>query len=184
MAKNVTGNGKEKVLEALNKARSMELQAIHQYMNQHYNVDNMDYGELAAQVKLIAIDEMRHAEQFADRIEDLGGEPTSNLAAAVVKGQDIEAVFIFDANLEDDTIATYNQFLQVCRENGDSTSVKLFESIIDEEQEHFTYFDNIKEHIKNLDGAYLARIAGTPSSTGLQPQGFVIRKAAGTTPGA
>jgi bacterioferritin len=184
MAKNVTGDGKAKVLEALNKARSMELLAIHQYMNQHYNVDNMDYGELAAQVKLIAIDEMRHAEQFADRIEDLGGEPTSELAAAVVKGQEIEAVFAFDANLEDDTIATYNQFLLVCRENGDSTSMKLFESIIDEEQEHFTYFDNIKEHIHNLNGAYLAKIAGTPSNTGLQPQGFVIRKAAGTPTGA
>jgi len=184
MAKSMTGDGKAKVLEALNKARSMELFAIHQYMNQHYNVDNMDYGELAAQVKLIAIDEMRHAEQFADRIEDLGGEPTSDLAAAVVKGQKIDAVFVFDANLEDDTIATYNQLLQVCRENGDSTSVKLFESIIDEEQEHFTYFDNIKEHMHNLDGAYLAKIAGTPSSTGLQPQGFVIRKAAGTPTGA
>ena len=184
MAKSMTGDGKAKVLEALNKARSMELFAIHQYMNQHYNVDNMDYGELAAQVKLIAIDEMRHAEQFADRIEDLGGEPTSDLAAAVVKGQKIDAVFVFDANLEDDTIATYNQLLHVCRENGDSTSVKLFESIIDEEQEHFTYFDNIKEHIQNLNGAYLAKIAGTPSSTGLQPQGFVIRKAAGTTTGA
>jgi len=184
MVKSMTGDGKAKVLEALNKARSMELFAIHQYMNQHYNVDNMDYGELAAQVKLIAIDEMRHAEQFADRIEDLGGEPTSDLAAAVVKGQKIDAVFVFDANLEDDTIATYNQLLHVCRENGDSTSVKLFESIIDEEQEHFTYFDNIKEHIHNLNGAYLAKIAGTPSSTGLQPQGFVIRKAAGTPTGA
>ena len=184
MAKSVTGDGKAKVLEALNKARSMELFAIHQYMNQHYNVDNMDYGELAAQVKLIAIDEMRHAEQFADRIEDLGREPTSELAAAVVKGQNIETVFVFDANLEDDTIATYNQLLHECRENGDSTSMKLFESIIDEEQEHFTYFDNIKEHIQNLNGAYLAKIAGTPSSTGLQPQGFVIRKAAGTTTGA
>ena len=33
---------KKKVIEVLNKARSMELQAIHQYMNQHYNLDDMD----------------------------------------------------------------------------------------------------------------------------------------------
>lgn len=39
---------KANVVEALNKARSMELHAIHQYMNQHYNLDDMDYGELAA----------------------------------------------------------------------------------------------------------------------------------------
>ena len=29
-------NRKEKVIEALNKARSMELFAVHQYMNQHF----------------------------------------------------------------------------------------------------------------------------------------------------
>lgn len=37
--------GKANVVEALNKARSMELHAIHQYMNQHYNLDDMDYGD-------------------------------------------------------------------------------------------------------------------------------------------
>ena len=56
---------KAKVIEVLNKARAMELFAIHQYMNQHYNLDDMDYGELAANMKLIAIDEMRHAEPLA-----------------------------------------------------------------------------------------------------------------------
>ena len=56
-----------KVIEVLNKARSMELYAVHQYMNQHYNLDNLDYGEFASKIKLIAIDEMRHAEQFAER---------------------------------------------------------------------------------------------------------------------
>jgi bacterioferritin len=184
MEKNTGTDRKEKVLAALNQARSMELFAIHQYMNQHYNVDNMDYGELAAQVKLIAIDEMRHAEQFADRIEELGGEPTTDLADKVIKGQDVAAVFTFDANLEDNTIATYNQLLLICRENGDSTSVKLFETIIDEEQIHFNYFDNVKDHINKLNGAYLAKIAGTPSATGLQTQGFVARQGAGTLPGA
>ena len=37
---------KEKVIEVVNKARAMELQAIHQYMNQHYNLDNLDYGDM------------------------------------------------------------------------------------------------------------------------------------------
>ena len=62
------------VIAVLNKARAMELQAVHQYMNQHYGLDDMDYGELAANLKLIAIDEMRHAEQFAERIKELGLE--------------------------------------------------------------------------------------------------------------
>ena len=164
---------KKAVVDALNKARAMELQAIQQYMNQHYNLDDKDYGELAAKVKLIAIDEMRHAEMFAERIKELGGEPVTECAAKVERGQKVEAVFPFDADLEEGAIDAYNQFLLVCRDNGDSTSVKLFETIIDEEQIHFNYFDDVSDHIKELGAAYLATIAGTPSATGLQTQGFV-----------
>jgi bacterioferritin len=172
------------VVEALNKARAMELQAIHQYMNQHYNLDHMDYGDIAAKVKLIAIDEMRHAEMFADRIKELDGEPTTAIAGKVETGPKVEAGFPFDAVLEDDTMAVYNQFLLVCRENGDGISVKLFETIIDEEQIHFNYFDNVNAHIEKLGQVYLAQIAGTPSSTGLQTQGFVVRHGSGTPQGA
>lgn len=166
-----------KVIEVLNKARAMELQAIHQYMNQHYGLDDMDYGELAAKVKLIAIDEMRHAEAFAERIKELGGEPTTEMAEKVTKGQKVKEAFAFDAALEDNTIDTYNQFLQVCRENGDSISMKVLEVIIAEEQLHFNYFDKISEHLKNLGDTFLARIAGTPASTGPASKGFANQPA-------
>jgi len=173
MAKKTNQPARQKVIEVLNKARSMELLAIHQYMNQHYNLDDMDYGELAANVKLIAIDEMRHAEMFAERIKELGGEPTTEKAAKVEREQQIEAIFPFDGKLEDDTIIAYNKFLHICRENGDSISFKLFETITDEEQAHFNYFDNVSGHIKELGASYLARIAGTPSNTGGFSKGFV-----------
>jgi len=165
---------RKKVVEVLNKARAMELQAIHQYMNQHYNLDDTDYGEFAGKIKLIAIDEMRHAETFAERIKELGGEPVTGHEGQVVKGQSPEEVFPFDAEQEDDAIDAYNQFALVCRENGDSLSMKIFEDIIDEEQIHFNYFDNVHSHIEKLGDTYLAKIAGTPSATGLAPSGFVI----------
>ena len=173
---------KKKVVEVLNQARSLELQAIHQYMIQHYDLDTMDYGDMAAKVKLIAIDEMRHAELFADRIEDLGGEPTSDLAGKIEKGQPVEEIFPYDTMQEDNAITAYNRFQQVCRENGDSLSAKIFETIIDEEQIHLTYFDNVDNHIKKLGHTYLAQVAGTPSATGLTTQGFVARQASGGTP--
>jgi bacterioferritin len=174
MAKNSAGERKKKVIDVLNTARAMELQAIYQYMNQHYNLDDMDYGELAGKIKLIAIDEMRHAEMFAERIKELGGEPTADPFEAIQKGQKIEAVFSFDAKLEDDAIEAYNRFLQVCTVNGDSVSSKIFETILDEEQIHYNYFENVSSHIEQLGAVYLAKIAGTPSATGLQPSGFVI----------
>ena len=123
-----------KVIEVLNKARSMELYAVHQYMNQHYNLDDLDYGEFASKIKLIAIDEMRHAEQFAERIKELGGEPNSELSSKITKGQKVMDVFPFNVKVEDDTIETYNKLLEICRTNGDSVSARLFERILDEEQ--------------------------------------------------
>jgi bacterioferritin len=174
MAQETRETRKKKVIEVLNKARAMELQAIYQYMNQHYGLDNMDYGDMAAKLKLIAIDEMRHAEAFAERIKELGGEPVAEPAAKVQKGQAVEKIFVFDAGLEDNTIDIYNGFIQVCRENGDHISMKLFETIAGEEQLHFNYFDNVNDHIEKLGATYLAQIAGTPSATGLAPQGFVI----------
>ena len=183
MAQNTKELRKKNVIEVLNKARAMELQAITQYMNQHYSLDDMDFGDMAAKIKLIAVDEMRHAEMFAERIKELGGEPTIDPAAKAEKGQKIQAVFAFDAKLEDNTIDTYNQFLLVCRENGDSTSVKIFEAVIDEEQIHFNYFDNVSDHIEKLGETYLAQIAGTPSATGLQTLGFVARQGSGAPQG-
>ena len=176
MAKKSRQERKKKVIEALNKARSMELRAIHQYMNQHYGLDDMDYGELAGNLKLIALDEMRHAEAFAERVKELGGEPTTEKDSKVKPGQKVEAMFPFDANLEDNTIDIYNQFLLTCQQNGDSVSAKLFETIIDDEQAHFNYFDSVDDHIKKLGDTYLAKIAGTSSSTGLTPKGFAVNE--------
>ncbi len=102
------------------------------------------------------------------------GEPTSDLADKVSKGQNVNQIFPFDSTLEDNTIEVYNGYLEVCRQNGDSITMKIFETIIDEEQIHLNYFDNIGGHIKNLGDAYLARIAGTPSATGLGTSGFAV----------
>jgi bacterioferritin len=174
MAKASKEQRRQKVIEVLNKARAMELQAISQYMNQHYNLDDMDYGELAAKIKLIAIDEMRHAEMFAERIKELGGEPVTGYEGKIAKGQAVDKIYTHDAKLEDDTIDVYNQFLLICRDNGDSISMKIFEDITKEEQIHYNYFDNIHGHITKLGDTYLAKIAGTPSSTGLGPSGFTV----------
>ena len=169
---------RQKVVAVLNKARSMELYAITQYMYQHYTLDDADFGELAANMKRVAIDEMRHAEMFAERIKDLGGDVTTDPDGKVQKKQDVHTIYPFDAATEEDTIDAYNQFHAICRENGDTVSMKLFETIIDEEQTHHTYFDNVAKHIKTLGDTYLSKIAGTSASTGATTKGFVQNQGA------
>ena len=126
---------KANVVEALNKARSMELHAIHQYMNQHYNLDDMDYGELAANMKLIAIDEMRHCEMFAERIKGTRRRAYFQLPGRWSKGQEKSKRFTAaTATVKNDTIFVYNELRKVCVDNGDILTAKLFETIIGEEQ--------------------------------------------------
>ena len=48
-------------------------------------------------ISLIAIDEMRHAEMFAERIKELGGELRPQTADKVNRGQKVEAIFSFDS---------------------------------------------------------------------------------------
>ena len=48
----------KKVNDLLNQARSRELTAISQYMAQHYELEDQDFGKLASRLKEIAIQEM------------------------------------------------------------------------------------------------------------------------------
>lgn len=170
-------SGRAAVIEVLNKARGDELAAIMQYMAQHYKLDDSDYGEVAVQIKLIAIDEMRHAEMFAERIYELGGTPVAAPSMPAKKGQKIKETFELDVKLETQTVEDYNRFIKVCQDNHDSTSAKLFEQITEEEEVHLGYFENTLTHITELGTAYLAKIAGGSAEAGTGPaKGFIASK--------
>ncbi len=171
-------SARKNVIAALNKARAMELYAITQYMNQHYALDDMNYGTLAADMKRIAIDEMTHAEKFAERIKELGGDPATERDGKIERGLDVTKLYSFDSNVEIDTIAEYNNLLKICRDNGDSVSARVLEAIIEDEQVHQSYFDNIAGHIQHLGAAYLSHIAGTSASIGASTKGFTATQGA------
>ncbi len=160
-AKNDLDARKQKVIDVLNEARGMELFAIAQYMQQHYRLDDDDYAVLATNMRKIAIDEMKHAEAFAERIKDLGGIPTQTHSAKAILDQDVYTIYPYDSDTELDTLEKYSGFAAICRENGDIVSMRIFERIIEEEQAHQTYFDDTADHIKTMDKSFLAKVAGT-----------------------
>jgi len=172
---------KQAVIEVLNLARADELGAILQYMSQHYALADADYGQVAAPVKQIAIDEMRHAEMLAERICELGGVPVTEPGAKRQKSQTIGEAMDYDLEQEEKAIQEYNLHLQVCRDSFDSISAKLFEQILREEQLHLNYFQNIDRHIRELGPAYLAQITGGASESAAgAPQGFAARQGGAT----
>lgn len=156
----------QKVIDCLNKARLMENGAIHQYMIQNYALDGMDYGQLAVYQKIIAIDEMHHCEWFGERVDALGGLPESGMSQAVVQPQAIEQIYPYDHGLEADTIKTYNEFIKICHECGDSETASLFSKVIKQEQVHLAYYEETKGHLEKLGAAFLAKYAATSKKTG------------------
>ena len=150
----------KKVVDLLNEARSRELTAITQYMAQHYDLEDQDYGKLAKVMKDIGIQEMKHAEALAERILFLKGTPTSKPDAVAKKGEDIPAMLATDMALETQAIKMYNEAALVCAQEKDQISKQLFEKLLGEEEEHLNQFENIKDHVEKLGAAYIATLAG------------------------
>ncbi len=150
----------KKVIDLLNAARSKELGAITQYMAQHYELEDQDYGKLAKKLKEIGIQEMKHAEALAERILFLKGEPTTKPDGIAKKGQSIADMLKIDMALESTAIKMYNEAAVICAAEKDQVSKQLFEKLLGEEEGHFTDFENIKDHLEKMGDAYLATLAG------------------------
>jgi len=150
----------KKVIDLLNAARSRELTAISQYMVQHYELEDRDFGKLASKFKEIGIQEMKHAEKLAERILFLKGEPTSKPDAVAKKGQEIPEMLKTNIALESQAIKMYNDASVICAAEKDQKSKELFEELLGDEEGHLNYFENVKDHIDKLGTAYLAMQAG------------------------
>jgi len=150
----------KKVIDLLNQARSRELTAISQYMAQHYELEDQDFGKLASRLKEIAIQEMKHAETLAERILYLKGEPTSKPDGVAKKGQKIQEMLTTDIGLEAQAIKMYNDASVVCAAEKDQVSKEVFEQLLKDEEGHLDIFENIKAHVEKLGAAYLATLTG------------------------
>ena len=150
----------KKVIDLLNQARSRELTAITQYMAQHYELEDQDFGKLASKLKEIAIQEMKHAEKLAERVLYLKGEPTSKPDGVAKKGQKIQEMLATDFGLETQAIKMYNDASVVCAAEKDQISKEVFEELLKDEEEHLNIFENMKNHIDKLGAAYLATLTG------------------------
>jgi bacterioferritin len=151
----------KKVIELLNKARARELTAITQYMAQHYELEDKGFGKLASKMKEIAIQEMKHAEDLAERILFLEDVPTTKPDALIKKGQEIPDMLATDIALESQAVKMYNEASVVCAQEKDQISKQLFEKLLGEEEEHLDIFQNLQDHVKKLGAAYLVTLTGS-----------------------
>lgn len=148
----------QKVIDALNRGRERELHAILQYMAEHYELEDAGYGKLGDRIKEIAITEMKHAEDLAERILFLGGTPASKPGGAVKRGLDIPGMTKVNVELEAGAIQMYNDAAKLCAAEGDHVSKDLFETLLRDEEGHFDEFQKTLEHVQKLGDVYITTL--------------------------
>jgi len=146
----------KKSIPILNQALQEEVRALQQYMYFHFHCDDRGYDLLSKMFRQIAIQEMIHAEKFAERILFLKGEVELKASKDVEKITDVSKMLEMATTLEEEAVEMYNNFAKQCAENGDSVTKKLFEDIIMEEENHFDQFDTESDNLKDFGNNYLA----------------------------
>lgn len=147
---------REMSIELLNKALADELSAVHQYMYFHFRLDDQGYHPLAALLKRTAIQEMQHAEALAERILFLGGEVLMQLAEPVQTIHEVRAMLEKAKEMEQTSIAFYNDCVKQCAESSDAGSKKVFEGLVQSEEAHWDTFDRQVRFIEQFGESYLA----------------------------
>ncbi len=132
----------QKLLDLLNKGIARELQVSIQYMWQHVQVSGIDGAVVEGVFREIAIAEMKHAEQLAERLNYLNGVPTTKPDPIFVGGSLIEMLKQDEQN-EEEAIVLYKQAIQVAAEEGEFTTRRLLEKILAEEETHIDRFGKL-----------------------------------------
>lgn len=132
----------ERLKELLNQAIARELQVSIQYMWQHVVAKGLRSPAIRDIFKKIALTEMKHAETIAERLDYLGGKPTTQPTPITV-GETLEDMIRIDLKEEEEAIALYRQIIEQAVSEGDYVTEDLFRSILADEEEHHNEFQSL-----------------------------------------
>lgn len=133
--------GNKQVVDALQKRFSEQHSAIMQYMTQAEIAGNWGYEGLAKELRGIAIQEMKHAEQHIERIVFLEYIPDVIKIAPVKIGQNIADFLAYGKEAEAQAVILYAETIKLAREVGDVGTAEYVEHILKEEEAHLNYFE-------------------------------------------
>lgn len=142
----------------LNKAVAAEISAIIQYTNQHEKasllalrqkvsalevVSESNKAKVVSDVlKTIFLVEMEHLEKISERIYLLEGECTVVPEPLPQVGETADDFVKLDREAENIAIVLYRQIVAEAAKRGDTTTKRMFEDIVMQEEEHYWTFDD------------------------------------------
>jgi len=133
---------KNKVIEVLNEVLATELVCTLRYRNHYYNAKGIHSEAVAAEFLEHAKEEQDHADQIADRIAELGGDPNFNPEglskrshAEYKECDSLDDMIREDLVAERIAISTYGEIVRWLG-NDDPTTRRIIEGILAKEEEH------------------------------------------------
>jgi bacterioferritin len=133
--------GNPEVIDALNRALTIELTAINQYFCQAKMCMNWGYHKLGKKHYEESMGEMKHAEKLIDRILFLDGVPEIARYDVIRVGTNVKEQLENDLKLEMGGVAAYNQAIDLCIRLKDGGTRELLESILVESEEHVDWLE-------------------------------------------
>ncbi len=144
--------------EMLNKAAANEISAIIQYTNQHEKASLLDLRRkdtalevvtknnkakvVSELLKGVFMQEMEHLEKISERIYLLEGETSSTPDPLPKVGETADDFLKLDHEAENDAILLYRKIIEEALKLGDTTTRRMFEDIVIQEEAHYWKFDD------------------------------------------
>jgi len=136
------GPWREDVVKLLNDALATEIVCVLRYKRHHYTAKGLASPKIAEEFMVHAQEETAHADQIAERIVQLGGEPdfapdrlTERSHADYDDATDLKAMIRANLIAERIAIEAYSQMIALIGDK-DSTTRRMLEGILSQEQEH------------------------------------------------
>jgi bacterioferritin len=127
------------LLDLLNDAIAREIQVSIQYMWQHVTIRGVFAETVGGLFQKIAVEEMKHAEKIAERLDYLGGAPTTKPTDIKI-GKTAEEMLEINIKDEEAAIVLYKEIIKVAINSEDVVTKRLFEGILSDEEEHHNAF--------------------------------------------
>jgi bacterioferritin len=132
----------QKLLDILNQSIARELQVSVQYMWHHIMAVGLESPAVRDLFKEIAIEEMKHAERFAERLDLLGGVPTIQPSPILVGG-DLKKMIRDDVKAEQEAVDMYREGIRLSIEDKDPVTRLMYEEILGTEENHLKTFSDL-----------------------------------------
>ena len=136
------GPWREDIIKLLNDALATEIVCMLRYKRHYYTAKGVASPAIADEFLVHAQEETAHADQLAERIVQLGGEPDFAPATLLERShadydesQELQAMIRSNLIAERVAIEAYSQMIALIGDK-DSTTRRMLESILSQEQEH------------------------------------------------